>query len=197
MHTLYAVTEPVDGKLNTDDLIGKTIRTSKIYEHFKPSKFEDQSTMNEKLAIYVSQTIPINENHCRLNIDEGQHCVVATGIKVIKDVECLVLENTGGNEDFNSIPVDLPFFEAVSKDIGKILQKYASNPDNKKTKLNNYGLSLAEMKWKNLKKNDWLAMVQKESKRLDDNLKKEEEPEYQMFFVIGAAPIYKLEFAEL
>ena len=194
MHSFFAVEKPAE---NTDYLIGKTIRTSKIYEHFKPSKFEDQSTMNEKLAIYVSQTIPINENYCRLNIDEGQHCVVATGIKVIKDVECLVLENTGGNDDFNSIPVDLPFFEEVDKNIKTIKQDNFYETEKINRKLNNYGLSLAEMKWKNLKKNDWLAMVQKESKRLDDNLKKEEEPEYQMFFVKGAAPIYKLEFARL
>ena len=197
MHTLYAVTEPVDGKLNTDDLIGKTIRTSKIYDHFKPPKSKDQSTMNEKLVIYVSQTIPINENYCRMNILNGQHCVVATGIKVIKDVECLVLENTGGNDDFNSIPVDLPFFEEVERDIETILRENYSDPDKQKKKLNNHGYGLAQMKWKNLKKKDWNSMVQKEADRIDKNLKKEEEPEYQMFFVKGAAPIYKLEFARL
>ena len=192
MHTLYAVEKPVDRQLNGEDLIEKTIRKSNIYKHFK-----DDSTRHEKLVIYVSQTIPINENYCRMMIHNGQHCVVATRLEVINDVECLVLENTGGNEDFNSIPVDLPFFEEVSKDIGTILRENYSNPDKQKTKLNNYGLSLAQMKWKNLKKKDWNAMVKKEADRIDKNLKKEEEPEYQMFFVKGAAPIYKLEFARL
>ena len=192
MHTLYAVEKPVDRQLNGEDLIEKTIRKSNIYKHFK-----DDSTRHEKLVIYVSQTIPINENYCRMMIHNGQHCVVATRLEVINDVECLVLENTGGNEDFNSIPVDLPFFEEVSKDIGTILRENYSNPDKQKTKLNNYGLSLAQMKWKNLKKKDWNAMVKKEADRIDKNLKKEEEPEYQMFFVKGAAPIYKLEFVRL
>ena len=192
MHTLFAVDKPAENPaeksvVNTVDLIGKTIRKSKIYDHFK-----DQSTMNEKLVIYVSQTIPINENYYRLIIHHGQHCVVATGIKIINDVECLVLENTGGNEDFNSIPVDFPFFEEVSEKIRTIRQQY-----NKYKKLNDYGLSLAQKKWKNLKKKDWEAMVQKEAKRIDNNLKKEEEPEYQMFFVKGAKAIYKLEFARL
>ena len=196
MQTLYAVENPVDRQLNIDDLIGKTIRKSKIYNHFK-----NESTMNEKLVIYVSQTIPINENYCRMTIHNGQHCVVATGIKFIKDVECLVLENTGGNDDFNSIPVDLPFFEEVSKDIGTILRDNYSNPDSINRKLNNKGYDLAQKKWKNLKTKDgkkrWNAMVQKEANRIENNLKKEEEPEYQMFFVKGAAPIYKLEFARL
>ena len=198
MHTMYAITEPVDGKFNTDDLMGKTIRNSKIYHHFKP---KDAKPIYEKLVIYVSQTIPINENYCRVNIHNGQHCVVATGIKFIKDVECLVLENTGGNDDFNSIPVDLPFFEEVSKDIGTILRKHSSDPDSINRKLNNYGLGLAQKKWKNLTektgKKDWNAMVQKEAERIKKNQKKDEEPKYQMFFVKGAAPIYKLEFERL
>ena len=202
MHALYAVTKPVDRKLNTDDFIGKTIRNSEIYEHFRPES-KDESTMNEnhsmndKLVIYVSQTIPINENYCRMNILNGQHCVVATGIKVIKDVECLVLENTGGNDDFNSIPVDLPFFEEVERDIETILRENYSDPDKQMRELNKKGYDLAQMKWKNLKKKDWNAMVKKEADRIDKNLKKEEEPEYQMFFVKGAAPIYKLEFVRL
>ena len=76
MHTLFAVDKPAENPaemsvVNTVDLIGKTIRKSKIYDHFK-----DQSTMNEKLVIYVSQTIPINENYDRLIIHHGQHCVM-------------------------------------------------------------------------------------------------------------------------
>ena len=45
MHTLYAVEKPVDRQLNTDDLIGKTIRKSKIYDHFK-----DDRTRNETIT---------------------------------------------------------------------------------------------------------------------------------------------------
>ena len=198
MHKLFAVDKPAENPEveksagNTDYLIGKTIRNSKIYSHFK-----DEKTRNEKLAIYVSQTIPINENYCRMNILNGQHCVVATGIDKINGVECLLLENTGGNEDFNSIPIDLPFFEEVSNKIGSILQQNHYETEKKNRNLNNYGCTLAQMKWKNLKKKDWNAMVKKEADRIDKNLKKEEEPEYQMFFVKGAAPIYKLEFVRL
>ena len=198
MHKLFAVDKPAENPavekpvVDTDYLIGKTIRTSKIYDHFN-----DDRTRNEKLVIYVSQTIPINENYCRMNILNGQHCVVATGIDKINGVECLLLENTGGNEDFNSIPIDLPFFEEVSNKIGSILQQNHYETEKRNRNLNSYGCTLAQMKWKNLKKKDWNAMVKKEADRIDKNLKKEEEPEYQMFFVKGAAPIYKLEFARL
>ena len=198
MHKLFAVDKPAENPavekpvVDTDYLIGKTIRTSKIYKHF-----DDDRTRNEKLVIYVSQTIPINENYCRMNILNGQHCVVATGIDKINGVECLLLENTGGNEDFNSIPIDLPFFEEVSNKIGSILQQNHYETEKRNRNLNSYGCTLAQMKWKNLKKKDWNAMVKKEADRIDKNLKKEEEPEYQMFFVKGAAPIYKLEFVRL
>ena len=202
MHALYAVTKPVDRKLNTDDFIGKTIRNSKIYEHFRPES-KDESTMNEnhsmndKLVIYVSQTIPINENYCRMIMKPGQHCVVAIGIELINDVEYLVLENTGDNKEFDSIPVDFPFFEEVTQDIETNRRENYSDPDRQNRKLNNHGYKLAQKKWKNLKRKDWNSMVQKEADRIEKNLKKEEEPEYQMFFVKGTAPMYKLEFVRL
>ena len=176
MDKVYAVPEPNDRKFNVKDFIGKTIRESEIYTHFT-----NENTRNQKLVIYVNSIIPINQKirDWQEPINPSYHCVVATGIKKWKEVECLVLDNTGGKEALNYIPVDFPFFEEV---LIKTNQK-----KNDVKGLNDYGLSLAKIKWKHLKKKtngvDWFNIQNEDG---DD--------EYKMFFVKGDKPIFKIEF---
>jgi len=186
MEEMYAFNEPVDGKFNENDCMGKTIKTSRIYKHFTNDK-----TKNQKLVIYVSQTVPINENYLNLNMNwAGQHCVVAKEIKHIKigkdDVECLVLENTGRNKELNYIPVDFPFFEEIPSEIQKIEIDYENNRKLLKSQLNKKGYEYAQKKWKKLEK--------KQDSEHWFNIKKDGENTYQLFFVKASAPIYKLKF---
>ena len=135
------------------------------------------------LAIYVNQIIPINEKYRDHDYSQVKsHCVIVTGIKQIDGVKCLVLENNGGHEQMKYLPVDFPFFEEVQYDIQNIIGK--TEPYNIRKKLNNYGLTLAQKRWTSLRNENW------HDKKNDDG-----EPKYQMFFVRGSCPIYKLEFS--
>ena len=141
---------------------------------------------SQKLAIYVNQVIPINETYRDNDYSQVKsHCVIVTGIKQIDGVKCLVLENNGGHEPMKYIPVDFPFFEDVINKLQKIEIENHNDPSNIRKKLNNYGLALAQKKWKSLRKDkNWYAEE-------NDN----GELKYQMFFVRGSCPIYKLEFS--
>ena len=187
MTELYPIAEPNQTATKNENvkkiLSGKTIKDSEIYDHFKVKQ------RSQKLAIYVNQIIPINQEY--LNQVEGpigSHCVVATGIKIKNDVECLVLENHGGDNELKYIPVDFPFFEEVENKIDDLKIKYESNPDNIKKYLNKHGLELAQIKWPILKK-------QKKTTNWYKN--ENDEQKYQMVFVKGFSPIYKLEFEQI
>ena len=180
MEKFYAVTDPVitddnDEKFNDADFIGKTIKDTEIYRHFKKS--------SQKLAIYVSEKIPVNEEYRLKNYcSAGNHCVIATGIADWNGGECLVLDNTTGSIEDNYIPVDFPIFEALVKKIDE--DEYDPQVSDKNRSLNKYGFDLAKKKFNNIKARDF------------KNDGKDEKFEYQMFFVKGKRPIYKLKFLQ-
>ena len=179
MEKFYAVTDPdKDEKFNDADFTGKTIKDTEIYRHFKKSK--------QKLAIYVSQKIPVNEKYRSIRCSAGNHCVIATGIEDWNGGECLVLDNTTGSTEDNYIPVDFPLFEALLKEMKKIDDNpLVSDPLKKNRSLNEYGFGLAKKKFKNISTMDQFK-----------NDGKDEKWEYQMFFVKGMKPIYKLKFLQ-
>ena len=176
MEKFYAVTDPdKDEKFNESDFIGKTIKDTEIYRHFKKSK--------QKLAIYVSEKIPVNEKYRLKDYSKaGNHCVIVTGIEDWNGFECLVLDNTTGSIEDNYIPVDFLLFEALRMKI----DKDENDPlvSDKDRSLNNYGFGLAQKKFKNIRKKDF------------KNDGENEKFEYQMFFVKGKSPIYKLKFLQ-
>ena len=176
MEKFYAITDPdKDEKFNDADFIGKTIKDTEIYSHFKKS--------SQKLAIYVSEKIPVNEEYRLKNYcSAGNHCVIATGIADWNGGECLVLDNTTGSIEDNYIPVDFLLFEALRMKI----DKDENDPlvSDKDRSLNNYGFGLAQKKFKNISKKDF------------NNDGENEKFEYQMFFVKGKRPIYKLKFLQ-
>ena len=177
MEKFYAVTDPdKDEKFNDADFTGKTIKDTEIYRHFKKSK--------QKLAIYVSQKIPVNEKYRSIRCSAGNHCVIATGIEDWNGGECLVLDNTTGSTEDNYIPVDFPIFEALVKKIDEDDNDPLKSAEYKNRSLNKYGFGLAKKKFKNIKFSDFK----------DDG--KDEKWEYQMFFVKGMRPIYKLKFLQ-
>jgi len=186
MEKFYAVTgRNNDGKFNNNDFIDKTIKKSEIYRHFEKS--------NQKLAIYVSQAIPINERYYDKDYSSTKHishCVVATGLEKRNGVECLVLENTTGSIEDNYIPVDFPLNEALEKKIKNW------EPSDRQNTLSKYGFDLAKKKFQKLKDID--AKTFKKNNNGTDwfNMEKDGILEYQMFFVKGYHPIYKLKFLQ-
>ena len=184
MEKFYAVTGPNnDGKFNNNDFIDKTIKKSEIYRHFEKS--------NQKLAIYVSQAIPINENYLVYDYSSvGNHCVVATGLENRNGVECLVLDNTTGSMEDNYIPVDFPLYEALLKKIEKW------KPADRQKALSKYGFGLAKKKFQKSKDTDAKTFKNENNGTDWFNMKKDGKLEYQMFFVKGSKPIYKLKFLQ-
>ena len=183
MEKFYAVTDPNNnGNFKAVDFIDKTIKDTKIYHHFKKS--------NQKLAIYVSTKKPINEKYYGLVISDGNHCVVATGLENRNGVECLVLDNTTGSIEDNYIPVDFPLNEALEKKIKNW------EPSDRQNTLSKYGFDLAKKKFQKLKDID--AKTFKKNNNGTDwfNMEKDGILEYQMFFVKGYHPIYKLKFLQ-
>ena len=184
MEKFYAVTGPDDdGKFKAADFINKTIKDTDIYHHFKKS--------NQKLAIYVSQAIPINEKYYNLVISSAvNHCVVATGIEERNGVECLVLDNATGSIEDNYIPVDFPLYE----DLLKKIEKW--KPRERQKSLSKYGFGLAKKKFQKLKDTDAKTFKNENNGTDWFNMKKDGKLEYQMFFVKGYQPMYKLEFLQ-
>ena len=187
MDHFYAV-EPNE---KLEDFDGKTIKDSLIYRHFKVEK------SNQKLGIYVSHQIPINEKLLDYtSTSTGNHCVVATGIECLNGVDYLVLENTGKSKEENYIRIDSPFFETVSKTIEDTKNRYRNtNPDNEKKVLNKYGFGLAQKKWKKMENMTATSFKNKYGSEWF-NVKKDGELKYQMFFVKGSMPIYTLQFTK-
>merc|ERR1711917_223554 len=76
-------------QINEATMEKRLIRDSWIYEHFK-----NDSTKKTKIALYVNQSIPINQNlYLMHNIEEiGNHCAVALGLEYKNGKECLELE---------------------------------------------------------------------------------------------------------
>ena len=177
MEKFYAVTGP-----NHDGKFDKTINKSEIHRHFEKS--------NQKLAIYVSQAIPVNEKYYDLVISSAvNHCVVATGLENRNGVECLVLDNATGSIEDNYIPVDFP----LNEDLEEKIKNW--KPLERQRRLSNYGFGLAKKKFQKLKDTD--AKTFKENNKTDwFNMEKDGKLEYQMFFVKGYQPIYKLEFLQ-
>ena len=167
----------------------KTIRDSEIYRHFAIKKSV------QKLVLYVSQQISINEKYLEMvNPPTGNHCVVATGIEFWNGIECLVLDNTGKNKEENYLPVDFPLFEDIWNKIKVNEKKNFNNSDNQKRFLNKEGFSLAQKKFQNLR--DIKTATNFRRQNGDDwfNMTKDGEYEYRLFFVKGSIPIHKLEF---
>ena len=185
MENFYAV-EPHS---KYEDFDGKTIRNSSIYRHFKENR-------NQKLGIYVSHQIPVNEKYLEYtSASIGNHCVVATGIECLNGVDYLVLENTGKSKEENYIRLDSPFFETVSKKILDNKARYRLDPTNEKKALNTYGFGLAQKKWKKLENMTATGFKNKYGSEWY-NMKKDGVLEYQMFFVKGSMPIYTLQFTK-
>ena len=180
MEKFYAISQPdKDGKFKDADFDEKTIKDTEIYRHFVTEKSK------QKLAIYVSEKIPVNEEYrSRDYSSAGNHCVIATGIADWNGGECLVLDNTTGSIEDNYIPVDFPIFEALVKKIDEDDNDPLKSAEYKNRSLNKYGFGLAKKKFKNIKFSDFK----------DDG--KDEKWEYQMFFVKGMRPIYKLKFLQ-
>ena len=184
MEKFYAVTDPDNnGNFKKGVFNKKTIKDTKIYHHFKKS--------NQKLAIYVSHAIPINEKYYDKDYSSvGNHCVVATGLENRNGVECLVLDNATGSIEDNYIPVDFPLYETLMKKIEKW------KPSDRQKALSNYGFGLAKKKFQKLKDTDAKTFKNENNGTDWFNMKKDGKLEYQMFFVKGCQPIYKLKFLQ-
>ena len=169
-----------------EDFDGKTIKDSSIFDHF------NGENGNQKVAIYVSHQMPINEKYSTLI---GNHCVVAIGLERFNGVDYLVLENTSKNKADNYIRLDSPFFESVHKKIAETKNRYKFNPDKQNRALNDYGFDLAQKKWKKLENMTATSFKNKYGSEWF-NMKKDGELEYQMFFVKGSMPIYTLQFTK-
>ena len=181
MEKFYAITNPdKDGKFNYADFTGKKIKDTEIYRHFAIQKSK------QKLAIYVSQKIPVNEKYRLQDYSSaGNHCVIVTGIEDWNGFECLVLDNTTGSTEDNYIPVDFPIFEALVKKMEKDEYNTLKSAEDKNQSLNKYGFDLAKKKFKSINTRDQFK-----------NDGKDDKWEYQMFFVKGMGPIYKLKFLQ-
>ena len=177
----------------------RSIRDSWIFKHF-----DNPATKNTKIALYVNSIIPINQNMEKCTIDSvPNHCVVVKGLAKFpkgskNGIDCLELENNGGCEETRYIPVDHPFFEEVQIRVNKIENEKLSNPDGRKTALNNYGKELAEMKWKNVegaKGKPWYD--RRKEVKAEGQKKSDKEPpyKYEMLFVRAAHQCFHLRFS--
>ena len=175
------------------------IKDSWIYEHFK-----NDSTKKTKIALYVNAVIPINQNlepseRNEMHLIEkiGNHCVVASGIKVKNGKECLELENNGGCEETRFIPVDFPFFEEIQIEVKKINAKHHNQnkgvEDYYNRAMNKLGTEWAEKKWETLEKKWWnVKKVPNEGQKKADEAKPQWK--YEMLFVRGIHPCFQLKF---
>ena len=171
---------------------GKTIRDSWIYEHFS-NKDKKQS----KIALYVTEIIPINQNFDASRINSvGNHCVIASGLaKWPKNdpngIECLELEIHGDSDEMRYIPVEFPFFEKIQIDINKIYQRtknMGANDD-----MNKLGKELALKKWKPIE-DDWYDQKKKPKEGQEEADKENQRWKYGMIFVRGIHPCFQLKF---
>ena len=165
----------------------RLIRDSWIYDHFT-----NDSTKKTKIALYVNSVIPINQNLEPSEKNEMHdiekivnHCVVALGLKVKNGKECLELEIYGGCDDTRFIPVDFPFFEEIQIEVKKINAKHHNQNqgvgDYYNRAMNKLGRHWAEKKWGTMEKKWWNKLNECQWK-------------YEMLFVQGIHPCFKLKF---
>ena len=177
---------------------GTAIKDSWIYEHFKKD-----STKQSKIAIYVNAVIPINE---KLDVSQlnsvGNHCVVVSGLaKWPKDhpngIECLELENNGGCDETRFIPVEFPFFEEIQIEATKIHTDNANKGiEFYNGRMNKLGKKWVDKKWGAFQKieQDWYNRTKptKEGQKINDESKPPSK--YELLFVRGRSPCFRLEF---
>ena len=190
----------IKGSTNT----GKTIKDSWIYKHFRDAEQAAMQNSNEqtnhsKIALYVSEIVPINQNSDLSKINSvGNHCVIASGLaKWPKNdpngIECLELEIYGDSDEMRYIPVEFPFFEEIQIDINQISQRTKNmgaefyNKD-----MNKLGENLALTKWKAVEDN-WYDL-KKKPKEVQEKDKENQRWKYGMIFVRGIHPCFQLKF---
>ena len=178
-------------KIKDSNNTGKTIKDSWIYEHFSKKKNQP------KIALYVTEIIPINQNFDASRINSvGNHCVIASGLaKWPKNdpngIECLELEIHGDSDEMRYIPVEFPFFEKIQIDINKIYQRtknMGANDD-----MNKLGKELALKKWKPIE-DDWYDQKKKPKEGQEEADKENQRWKYGMIFVRGIHPCFQLKF---
>ena len=182
---------------------GKTIKDSCIYKHFTKLRNRSEQTNQPKIALYVSEVIPINQNFDASKINSvGNHCVIASGLaKWPKDdpngTECLELETHGDSDEMRYIPVDFPFFEEIQIDINEIYQKTKNRGiDIYNREMNKLGKKLARKKWNKWKIEDNWYDLKKKPKEGQDEADKAKQPwKYGMNFVRGIHPCFQLKFS--
>ena len=179
---------------------GKTIRDSWIYEHFS-NKDKKQS----KIALYVTEIIPINQNLDVSKINSvGNRCVIARGLaKWPKNdpngIECLELEIFGDSDEMRYIPVEFPFFEEIRIDINKIYQRSELDVGSElrhryyNRAMNKLGEKLALTKWKTIEDN-WYHLKKKPKGGQEEAEKENQRWKYGMIFVRGIHPCFQLKF---
>ena len=177
------------------DRFDLTIKDTWIYEHFS-----NELTKKSKIALYVNEVIPINQNLDISQINSiGNHCVVVSGLtKWPKNdqngIECLELEIYGGSDEMRYIPVEFPFFEKIYIEVKKIVaEQYDKGSDIYNSHINKFGKRLAKKKWGRIK-NNWFEQkpgINKEQKNVDEA---KQQFKYDMIFVRGIYPCYQLKF---
>ena len=168
------------------------IKDSWIYEHFS-----DKHKKQSKIALYVNQIIPINQNLDASKINfVGNHCVVVRGLTKWPEnnpngIECLELEIHGGSNELRYIPVDFPFFEEIQIEVQRIYETSfiheQKGAENYNRAMNKFGKKLAEKKWGKIEKN-WY-----DQKRKPKHCR-EEIDKYEMIFIRGIYPSFQLHF---
>ena len=101
--------------------------------------------------------------------------------KNLPTVECLEIENYGGNEQMRFIPVDFPFFEEV-----RVRVKRIELDGSEARQINTYGRNLAAKKWGKLGDTDWKKVFETDNEQLSSK--------YDMIFIRGLHPCFWLEF---
>ena len=94
----------------------------------------------------------------------------------------------------NYIPVDFPLYEDIWNKIIVNKEKNPFNPDQRKEFHNRTGFRLAQKKFQKLKDSKTAKKFREQNGDDWYNMKKDGEFEYQIFFVKGSKPIYRLEF---
>ena len=191
-------------RIKDSKITEKTIKDSWIYEHFRGADQaampnSSEQTNQSKIALYVSEINPINQNSDVSKINSvGNHCVIAKGLakwpkKDPKGIECLELEIHGDSDEMRYIPVEFPFFEEIQIDINEIYQRtknmgaYFYNRD-----MNKLGKKLALTKWKTVEDN-WYDL-KKKPKEGQEKDKENQRWKYGMIFIRGIYPCFQLKF---
>ena len=151
--------DPKQLKIKDSNRTGKTIKDSWIYEHFSKMLNSSDQTTQPRIALYVTEIIPINQNFDASRINSvGNDCVIASGLaKWPKNdpngIECLELEIYGDSDEMRYIPVDFPFFEEIQININKIYQRNKnSDTDIYNRDMNRLGKKLASKNGEELKR---------------------------------------------